>query len=90
MPIACPHGADIPLRFSLRKRALDQVVLHRIAGGRGSSGRLDFVKDRGHVGVHGARADDQLLGDLPSGQSLCYQAQHLDFAGCQSSRVGSR
>jgi hypothetical protein len=35
------------------------------------------------MGVNGARADDQLFGDLNIGQALGHQAEDLELAGSQ-------
>ena len=64
--------------------SLDQVVFHRVAGSGSVRGDLDVAVDGGQVIVDGARADDELLGDVRIGESLRQQSQHVDLAGGQS------
>jgi hypothetical protein len=68
----------------------DQLVLDGIAGGGAAGGDLDFAVDGGEVVVDGARADDELVGDLRIGQSLCQKAQHINLAGSQAIGIGER
>src|SRR6266566_9206291 len=68
--------------------ALGQVVLESVAGGGASRGHLKFAIDRGQVPVNGTRADDELLGNLSVGESLCDETQYFHLTGGQSCRVG--
>ena len=52
-----------------RDEELDQVVIQGIAGRGTARGDANLAIDRGQVRVNGARADDELLGDLNIGQS---------------------
>jgi hypothetical protein len=58
----------------------DQVVLDREAGGRVARGHVQLGVDRGQVAIDGARADDQLCGDISIGKPPREQAQHRDLA----------
>ena len=65
-------------------------MLYRIARGGYSGGDPDLAINRGQVCVNGAGADDQMLGYLLIGQSLCHHAQHFHLAGRQSAWIGCR
>src|SRR5216683_3292372 len=53
---------------------LDQVLLNGIARSGCARGDPQLAVDRGQVEVDGARADDELLGDLGVGYALGNQA----------------
>jgi hypothetical protein len=69
---------------------LEQVVLERIAGGRGSRGDAKFAIQGGGMVVDGARTDHQLLGDLGIGPALSEQAQDLHLPGGQARGISDR
>ncbi len=62
------------------KRGGEQVMLDGIVCGRDPRGKAQLAVDGADMGVDGTRADDQALGHLGIGESLCQQAQHLHFA----------
>src|SRR5260370_38003549 len=70
-----------------RNGELDQLVVNGIAGGRTARRDPELTVDRGQMPVDGARADDEMFGDLSIGQALCHQAQHLLLTRGQASRI---
>src|SRR6266851_5661763 len=66
-----------------------QALLHGVARSSTARGDLDLAIDRGQVSIDGARTDDEVVSYLCIGQSLCEQAQHLDFTRGQAIGVGS-
>ena len=63
-------------------------MLHRVAGGGGPGGNLDFTVDRGQVIIDRVRSDDQLLGDVRIRESLRNKTQHFDLASGQPIGIG--
>ena len=64
------------------------MVFHGVARGGYSRGDPDLAIHRGQVGVDGTGTDDQTLGHLLIGQSLCHESQHLHLAGREFVGVG--
>src|SRR5437588_9293037 len=63
-------------------------MFHSVARSASARGDLNFVVDRGQVGVDRSRTDDKLFGDVRIGESLCHQAQHLHFPCREVCRIG--
>ena len=49
-------------------------------GGCGSAGDFEFVEDGPQIGVHGARAEHELVGDLGVAETFGNQPEDVDFA----------
>jgi len=63
---------------------LHKIVLSCIAYRSLARGHIELAIDHAQVRINRARADAQLLSDLGIGQSVCHQAQHLQFAASES------
>jgi hypothetical protein len=63
---------------------LEQAVLRGEAGGLGAGGGTYLVIDGAEVGVYGARAYVEVLGNLGVGHASGDELEHFDLAGAQS------
>src|SRR4051794_16018129 len=72
-----------PEFYPFRLGSGGEALLHRPARGPSPVGRADLRVDVLDVPISGPRRDEESLGDLPGGECLCCQPEHLDLAGTQ-------
>jgi len=60
------------------------MLFNGVASGGAARGDSELAVNGGEVPVDGARADDELFGNLSVGEALCDQPQHFHLASGQS------
>src|SRR5947209_18229419 len=83
---SCGPGSNHGL--TLGGHSLQEVLLsghrHRLSPGV----HPQFVEDAGDMGLHRARGDDELFGDLLVGEPLRHEMQHRVLAGAEDRGTG--
>ena len=65
---------------------LDELVFNRVACCGTAGGDIDLVVDGAKMPLHGAWAEDELVGDLCIGQALGNAPQYFDLPRCKPIR----